>query len=129
MFPFHLSLFVEDLDRTKDFYIKCLGGKLGREPEGWLDIILFEHQFTFHQAKPGQKVIPVDHFGIVLDRETWSDLLNQVHSYSVGFVSQPTLYNEDTEDEFGKFLILDPDCNILEFKYYQSFCRTVKATI
>lgn len=56
---FHLSFPVTSLDRSIDFYRRCLGAHPGRRQDDWCDVLLFEHQLTLHErpadvAPPGR---------------------------------------------------------------------------
>ncbi|MFT7559492.1 MAG: extradiol dioxygenase family protein [Flavobacteriales bacterium] len=125
MKPFHLSFVVPNLDDTKEFYTQVLGCTIGRDTGTWIDILFFVHQITIHQATLNMKAKAIDHFGPILEKETWLSTSERCKSKGVEFVMQPTLKNEGTNEESGKFIILDPAKNIVEFRFYNSFEKTM----
>lgn len=125
MKPFHLSFVVPCLEKAKDFYIGVLGCSIGRDTGTWIDILFFGHQITMHQESENMKAKAIDHFGPILEKETWLAALEQCKAQGVEFIMQPTLKNEGANEESGKFIVLDPAKNIVEFKFYNSFEKTV----
>ena len=123
--PFHLSFSVPNLDETKNFYINLLGCEIGRDTGKWIDVLFFGHQITIHQTPEGIPSISLDHFGVVLSKQDWLDISNKISSCDVTFELNPTIKEEGTTTESGKFIVKDPASNILEFKYYKSFDTTV----
>lgn len=123
--PFHLSFVVPDIQVSKDFYLKTLGCSIGRDNETWFDILFFGHQITIHQASENMKAYSIDHFGPILTKAEWLDLIKKCQKSSVNFLMKPLIKNQNQADESGKFLINDPSFNILEFKYYLNFNETV----
>jgi extradiol dioxygenase family protein len=124
--PFHLSFTVPDLEQCKNFYIDILECKIGRDTGSWIDIIFFGHQLTLHQEQNGKFSIPLDHFGAVLSNKEWLKVSHNISSQDLPFVLSPTIKEQGTDIESGKFIIKDPASNILEFKYYKSFNATVE---
>ncbi len=61
---------------------------------------------------------PIDHFGVILDKDEWYNLSERISASSTGYVLSPNVIKIDTVAEFGKFIIKDPSGNTLEFKYY-----------
>jgi extradiol dioxygenase family protein len=119
---FHLSLPVHDLNETRAFYCAVLGAVPGRATTGWIDLILFGHQLTFHQ-RPDQ-VLPADaqgvrHFGAVLAWENWESLCASVLATGTPLLVPPTVSGEGTPAEQGKLLLRDPNGYVLEFKAYR----------
>ncbi len=125
MKPFHLSISVPDLVAFKAFYLDVLQCKLGRDQGSWLDIVFFGHQMTVHQSNKHRPARPIDHFGPVLDKEEWVATSELLTNHNVDFVMHPKITNAGMPDESGKFLINDPAGNLLEFKYYCDFDKTV----
>jgi extradiol dioxygenase family protein len=126
MKPFHLSFVVPSLAEAKVFYTEILECSIGRDTGSWIDILFFGHQITIHQASENMKAKAIDHFGPILEKETWLAAFKRCESSRVVFVMQPTLKNEGTNEESGKFIVLDPAKNIIEFKFYSSFEKTVE---
>ena len=123
--PFHLSFVVPDKDIVKDFYLNVLDCELGRDEETWFDILFFGHQLTIHQSSPQNPAYKIDHFGPILRRDSWLNIVDLCNKNEVGFVMKPTVKNKNESNESGKFLIHDPAGNLLEFKYYFNFGETV----
>lgn len=69
---------------------------------------------------------PIDHFGPVLEKQTWQTVLESCRSHGIEFVMQPHITNESTSEESGKFIVMDPAKNIIEFKFYANFEKTVE---
>lgn len=122
---FHLSLFVDDLDRSKAYY-RALGCTVGREKATWFDLDFFGHQVTMHQARRPQPRIEgvgpskrsIDHFGIITSKARWCSLLDQFEAQGADFRVRPRRSDVGGERERGKFVVVDPDGVGLEFKYW-----------
>jgi len=124
---FHLSFVVPDKSLAKEFYLNVLGCTLGRDHDVWFDILFFGHQLTIHQSSTQMPAYTIDHFGPILDKAKWQDVVESLRENDLEFVMKPTLKNIGTTNESGKFLIKDPAGNLLEFKYYLDFGETVGA--
>ncbi|MFT5572093.1 MAG: extradiol dioxygenase family protein [Cryomorphaceae bacterium] len=123
--PFHLSFVVPNLEAAKKFYIDVLGCEVGRDVGDWIDILFFGHQVTIHQEKGAMIAKPLDHFGVIMDENEWTNTSNQLSSNGIIFEMKPTIRNKGTDIESGKYLVKDPAGNLLEFKYYSDFSQTV----
>ena len=71
---FHLSFPVSDLERSRAFYVDCLGGRVGRVTDDWIDVIVWGHQLTL-QHRP-HELMPREqqgsrHFGVTLSWPEW----------------------------------------------------------
>jgi len=117
--PFHLSFVVPDLRLAEAFYVDFLGCKKGRDKGTWIDIIFFGHQLTLHQESEDQAAQSIDHFGVILDKAEWSSIAKKVVNEDLDFVLSPTEKINEDDSESGKFVILDPASNRIEFKFYQ----------
>ena len=100
--PFHLAIPVDDLITAAAFYEGVLGCCRGRESAEWIDLNFFGHQVVLHQAtkNPGREafvnpvdseLIPVPHFGVVLDHVAFEALENRVRSSKTDLLSQKGL--------------------------------------
>ena len=130
--PFHLALPVNNLETVYHFYIDQLGGKTGRQTDRWLDLSLFGHQMSFHlysqyqapveyaQGVNGDE-IPVPHFGVVLDSETWHAFASRIIHQNMEFTLEPRIRFKGTLGEQGTFFLRDPQGYLLEFKYFNQF--------
>lgn len=122
---FHLSFWVDDLERSKRFYADMFDCKIGRERETWCDLDFFGHQVTIHQARQPQGSLAgvgaskrtLDHFGIILSKERWQTLLQQLEARGASFRVPPRHDDIGQATEQGKFVLVDPDGLGLEFKY------------
>lgn len=120
---FHLSLAVNDLQVSKDFYCS-LGCEIGREKDKWLDIHFFGHQVTLFHSQDRQ-VQPIDHFGVILNKRDWLALLDKVKALGLTIALAPKYHKPGERDEKAKFMLQDPDGNLLEFKYYLAPYQTL----
>lgn len=123
--PFHLSFVVPNKEVARAFYIDILGCTLGRDNETWFDILFFGHQLTIHQASQKNPAFKINHFGPILNKTGWLNVVQQCEGNNVDVLLAPTVKNKGQEDESGKFIVQDPSGNILEFKYYANFTKTV----
>lgn len=123
--PFHLSFVVPNKMLAKRFYIDTLGCSLGRDNETWFDTLFFGHQLTIHQASEKMPAFKINHFGPILNKIQWLDVIKRCKNNDIEIILPATIKNKDKEDESGKFIIKDPSGNTLEFKYYENFSNTV----
>lgn len=125
---FHLSLPARDLEATRRFYCGLLGGVPGRVGEGWIDLVVFGHQLTFHQRP--EQVVPeeaqgVQHFGAILDWDEWQALGATIEAANQAFALPPTIYAAGTDGEHGKLLLRDPSGHLLELKAYRRLATVI----
>lgn len=129
MRPFHLAISVDDLASAEAFYVDLLGAGIGRRAERWIDFDLFGHQlsvhlddakavFDAHNPVDGDRV-PIPHFGVVLDMETWRALAARLTAAGVDFVIPPRTRFEGEVGEQGTLFLRDPAGNALEFKAFK----------
>lgn len=128
--PFHLAIPVRDIESTRRFYTGILGCSVGRSCETWIDIDFFGHQLSAHvqpdELAPANtntvdgEEIPVRHFGIILDRESWEILKQNLDKHSVDFIVKPVIRFKGKAGEQATLFIRDPSGNVLEFKAFSS---------
>ncbi|MEJ7745676.1 MAG: VOC family protein [Luteimonas sp.] len=116
--PFHLSFAVPDLRTAVQFYVDVLGCKVGRDAGSWLDVLLFGHQLTLHQASEQHPARAIDHFGVLLTEPQWQALIERLQCSGVDFAMPPRVSDVGMPDERGKLLLRDPTGNLIEFKYH-----------
>lgn len=126
---FHLSLPCKDIDKTKEFYIGVLGGKLGRNTDKWIDINLYGNQLTFTKSgdyefkfkdyRLGNEVIPSFHFGVVIDLNLWGKLYSCLFQKETD-VTPKVLHFEKKIGEHLSFFIQDPNGFKIEFKSFRN---------
>ncbi len=131
MKPFHLAFPVSDLDSTRHFYGEVLGCPMGRSAPTWQDFDLFGHQMSAHvrPATPEQnrdgkvdgKAVPIPHFGVVLDMDSWEALAGKLRARDdIEWVEEPQVRFKGEPGEQATFLLRDPSGNALEFKGFRS---------
>ncbi len=135
--PFHVAVQVRDIAESRRFYRDMLGCLEGRSAPNWVDFNLFGHQFVCHlnpQLGPSGKIashhnpvdghsVPVPHFGVVLDLDTWNKLAERLRRAGVQFLIEPQIRFKDQPGEQATMFFLDPSGNALEFKAFRDIGR------
>ncbi|HEY9623242.1 MAG TPA: VOC family protein [Crinalium sp.] len=127
--PFHVAFPVADLEKTREFYEKTLGCKVGRTSDKWIDFDLFGHQITAHLS-PSEvstvatnpvdgKTVPVRHWGVILEMEQWEALAAALKQQGISFVIEPYIRFKGEVGEQATMFFLDPSGNALEFKAFK----------
>lgn len=125
--PFHLAFPVHDLSAARAFYGDLLGCPEGRSSEDWVDFDFFGHQIVAHLA-PDQcslagtsgvdgKQVPVRHFGLVLDMESWRELSQRLTG-KVDFIIDPYVRFAGEPGEQATMFFSDPSGNAIELKAF-----------
>ena len=119
---------------ARAFYASTLGCPEGRSSDTWIDFDLFGHQIVAHldsktesSAAPAHTTsnpvdghdVPVPHFGIVLDMDTWHALAERVKAAGVALVIEPYIRFAGEVGEQATLFFLDPSGNALEFKSFK----------
>ncbi|MDW3095187.1 MAG: glyoxalase [Gammaproteobacteria bacterium] len=135
--PFHLAFPVTNLVTIREFYTSVLSCEIGRESERWIDFNFFGHQITAHldetmmqqsgRNQVDSKAIPARHFGVILDRKDWDDLVKHVRRNNIDFYIDPYIRFAGEAGEQRTFFIQDPCENFLEFKCFQDRTFIFKA--
>lgn len=125
---FHLAFPVRDLAEARAFYGQLLGCREGRSADEWVDFDFFGHQIVAHlshragetQAKNSVdgELVPVRHFGVILDMPAWRELARKLEAEGVKFPIPPQFRFEGLSGEQATFFVLDPSGNALEFKAF-----------
>ncbi|MEM1217194.1 MAG: VOC family protein [Bacteroidota bacterium] len=128
--PFHLAFPVQSLSATRAFYMDLLGCQEGRSAERWVDFDFFGHQLSAHlvdgemPAGPTNEVdgknVPVQHFGAILDMDTWRTLAERLRAAGREFIIEPYIRFDGEVGEQATMFLLDPSGNALEFKAFKS---------
>ena len=122
---FHLAFNVRDLDETRRFYGDLLGCKEGRSTDTWVDFDFFGHQISLHLGEPfaheatgkvGDHMVPMPHFGVLLQMGEWRMLADRLEAAGTEFVIAPTLRFEGEPGEQATMFLLDPFGNPIEIK-------------
>lgn len=125
--PFHHAFPVHDLEAARSFYGDLLACPEGRSSKEWIDFDLYGHQIVAHlvptmkQGPTGtndvdHQHVPVPHFGVVLDWDSWHALADRLRSHDVKFVIEPQIRFAGKTGEQATMFFLDPSGNALEFK-------------
>lgn len=127
---FHLSFPVSSLAEARAFYEGCLGARIGRVTDQWVDIIVFGHQVTIHEIP--MQVLPRDargvrHFGAILAWEQWETVRNRVLAFDPSLEQHISHRAAGTRDEHVKLLLEDPDGNAIEIKAYREIASIAAA--
>ncbi len=127
--PFHLAFPVLDIEATRAFYGVVLDCEIGREDLRWIDFNFFGHQLSAHlvdtplAAEPTNivdgKLVPVRHFGVVLEWDEWQELAQRLRKFRIEFLIEPHLRFVGEVGEQATLFIVDPSGNGLEFKSFK----------
>ena len=140
--PFHLAIQVRDINEARDFYGTRMGLPEGRSDSTWIDFNMFGHQVVTHlnpALGPTGKVVnhcnpvddhavPVPHFGVVLDVETWRQFAERVRTFVDDFIIEPYVRFEGLAGEQHTMFFEDPSGNALEFKAFADIESQLFAT-
>jgi extradiol dioxygenase family protein len=132
--PFHLAVPVNNLVKSREFYTNVLNFKEGRSDSHWVDYDFFGHQFVIHEDKnhapnpdAHSKVdghdVPVPHFGVVLEWETFHEFAEQLKSKQIEFVIEPYIRFQGKPGEQATMFFKDPSGNALEFKSFKDMSQ------
>ncbi len=133
---FHFAFNVTDLNEARRFYGDLLGCREGRSTETWVDFDFFSHQISLHLGEPlktaptghvGDQLVPMPHFGLVLQRADWQAMADRLQAAGVPFVVPPQLRFAGQPGEQWTMFFLDPFGNPLEIKGFESL-ETVYAS-
>ncbi|KQT12438.1 VOC family protein [Ramlibacter sp. Leaf400] len=126
---FHLAFHVTDLDVARRFYGGVLGCAEGRSTDTWVDFDFFGHQLSLHLGQPfettltgrvGDRMVPMPHFGLVLELPQWEALAERLRAAGTGFVIEPHLRYAGQPGEQWTMFFLDPCGNPIEVKGFRS---------
>src|SRR5690554_6397276 len=129
--PFHLAIPVSDLEEARTFYRDTLGCTEGRSSNHWVDFNFFGHQLVIHTTSADSKQdvagsavdgkeVPIPHFGVVLDWETFESFATRLKKNKISFQIEPYLRFEGQPGEQMTMFFKDPSGYALEFKAFRS---------
>lgn len=133
--PFHLAIPVHNLEQARSFYGKSLGFSEGRSSEHWIDYDCYGHQLVVHldeamsvdHDKANNQVdghaVPVPHFGVVLDMQSWQDLADRLKEQGTQFAIEPYIRFKGQPGEQATMFFYDPSGNALEFKAFNDLSQ------
>ena len=125
--PLHLAIPVDNLSRCRTFYRDTLGLEEGRSSDHWVDFNFFGHQLVIHlddtlKEAPTNSVdgkqVPIPHFGVVLDMNSFHELANTLKEKEVDFMIEPYVRFKGLVGEQATMFFKDPSGNALEFKAF-----------
>jgi extradiol dioxygenase family protein len=126
---FHLSFHVTDLDQARRFYGDVLGCREGRSAETWVDFDFDGHQLSLHLGQPfrtertgqvGDTMVPMPHFGLVLDLPRWQAMAQRLEAAGTEFVLKPQVRYPGEPGEQWTMFFCDPCGNPIEIKGFRS---------
>lgn len=125
LMPFHFAYHVDDLEAARAFYGAVLGCAEGRSTATWVDFDFFGHQISLHLGTPfanaptgkvGDHMVPMPHFGLVLDLPRFEALAERLRAAGVEFLIPPSLRFAGGPGEQWTMFFRDPSGNPIEVK-------------
>ena len=126
---FHLAFHVRDLDAARRFYGDVLGCREGRSAPTWVDFDFDGHQLSLHLGEPfrtertgrvGDQLVPMPHFGLVLELPQWQAMAERLKQAGTDFVLEPQLRYPGQPGEQWTMFFCDPFGNPIEVKGFRS---------
>lgn len=126
---FHFAFNVTDLDAARRFYGGVLGCTEGRSTDTWVDFDFFGHQISLHLGQPfptantghvGDKLVPMPHFGLILEQPAWQAMADRLSAAGTDFVLAPQLRFAGQPGEQWTMFFRDPFGNPIEVKGFAS---------
>ncbi len=126
---FHFAFHVTDLAEARRFYGGVLGCPEGRSTDTWVDFDFFGHQISLHLGQPfptsqtgkvGDHLVPMPHFGLVLQLDDWKALAARLQAAGIDFVMEPQVRFQGQPGEQWTMFFLDPCGNPIEVKGFAS---------
>ena len=129
--PFHLAIPVDNVEVCRKFYRETLRCEEGRSSDHWVDFNLFGHQLVIHYKEKSNdeihtnpvdgKSVPVPHFGVILEWDTFHKFSDELTKKGVEFIIEPYIRFEGQPGEQATMFFMDPAGNALEFKSFKDF--------
>jgi uncharacterized protein len=126
---FHLAFNVTDLDEARRFYGAVLGCREGRSAPSWVDFDFFGHQISLHLGQPfktertgkvGDVLVPMPHFGLVLELPEWQAMAERLRAATTPFVLEPQVRYRGEPGEQWTMFFCDPFGTTIEIKGLRS---------
>jgi hypothetical protein len=126
---FHLAFHVTDLARARDFYGRVLGCREGRSTDTWVDFDFDGHQLSLHLGQPfhtertgrvGDQLVPMPHFGLVLELPQWQAMAQRLRDAGTAFILEPQVRYPGEPGEQWTMFFCDPFGNPIEIKGFAS---------
>lgn len=122
---FHFAFNVTDLDIARQFYGGALNCAEGRSTATWVDFDFFGHQLSLHLGQPfktestgrvGDTLVPMPHFGLVLELPDWQAMAARLTAANTVFIMPPQLRFAGQPGEQYTMFFCDPSGNPMEIK-------------
>lgn len=126
---FHLAFHVTDLDAARRFYGGVLGCREGRSTATWVDFDFDGHQLSLHLGQPfhtertgrvGDQLVPMPHFGLVLELPRWQEMARSLEAAGTAFILEPQVRYPGEPGEQWTMFFCDPFGNPIEIKGFRS---------
>jgi uncharacterized protein len=126
---FHFAFHVTDLDEARRFYGGVLGCREGRSTGTWVDFDFCGHQLSLHLGQPfktertglvGDVLVPMPHFGLVLELPDWQAMADRLRAAGTRFVLEPQVRYAGEPGEQWTMFFCDPSGNPIEVKGFRS---------
>ena len=126
---FHFAFNVTDLDIARQFYGGVLQCLEGRSTATWVDFDFFGHQLSLHLGQPfktestglvGDTLVPMPHFGLVLELPDWQAMAARLAATNTVFIMPPQLRFAGQPGEQYTMFFCDPFGNPMEIKGFKS---------
>lgn len=131
--PFHIAIPVYNLEECRLFYRNTLGCKEGRSSDHWVDFDFFGHQLVIHYKPKSKeevhtnpvdgKNVPVPHYGVVLEWETFQSFAEELKKKGIDFIIEPYIRFQGKVGEQATMFFFDPAGNALEFKAFKDISQ------
>ena len=126
---FHLAFNVTNLMEARRFYGGVLGCTEGRSTDTWVDFDFHGHQLSLHLGEPfktaatghvGDVLVPMPHFGLILEYPLWEAMADRLKLAQVPFVLPPQQRFAGQPGEQWTMFFCDPFGNPMEIKGFRS---------
>ena len=126
---FHFAFNVTHLDTARRFYGDVLGCREGRSTATWVDFDFCGHQLSLHLGQPfktectgqvGGQLVPMPHFGLVLELADWQAMAQRLQAAQTHFILAPQVRFEGQPGEQWTMFFCDPFGNPMEIKGFRA---------
>lgn len=128
VFPFHLSLCINDMEEARHFYTNILGIEERRASKTSVHFDFFGCQLTCHEV-PGYSAkniqrevdaedVPVPHFGTALSYKVFETVKERLIAHNTNFIKKPRIRFLKTGHEQHVMFIEDPSGHGIEIKSF-----------
>jgi extradiol dioxygenase family protein len=126
--PFHLSIFVNDIESSRAFYGKLLGCFEANTQHDYADFAFFGNQLSVHaspeRVRSAAKFgLDGNHFGAVLESEEFDALVVKLRAAGTPFLTEPVIERVGSPKERRRMVFTDPSGNAIEVKTYVDEAR------